>query len=61
MFINIYNFMMACYPISVCRGAIQLRMIGWELIQNNRSNIICIFLRKLTYFNSTSTINSLTN
>ena len=37
------------------RSAIQLRMIGWELIQNN--NIICIFSRKLIYFSSTSTIN----
>ena len=36
------------------RGAIQLKMIGWELIQNN--NIICIFSRKLNYFSSTSTI-----
>ena len=43
MFVNISNIMMTCYPIS----AIQLRMIGWELIQNN--NIICIFMRKLTY------------
>ena len=36
------------------RGTIQLKMIGWELTQNN--NIICIFLRKLKYFSSTSTI-----
>ena len=35
------------------RGAIQLKMIGWELIQN--SNIICIFSRKLNNFSSTST------
>ena len=36
------------------RGAIQMKMIGWELIQNN--NIICIFSRKSNYFSSTSTI-----
>ena len=38
------------------RGAIQLKMIGWELTQNN--NIICRFLRILNYFSSTSAINS---
>ena len=31
-----------------------MKMIGWELIQNN--NIICIFSRKSNYFSSTSTI-----
>ena len=36
------------------KGAIQLKMIGRKLIQNN--NIICIFSRKLNYFSSTSTI-----
>ena len=36
------------------KGAIQLKMIGWKLIQNN--NIICIFSRKLNYFSSTRTI-----
>ena len=32
-----------------------MKMIGWQLIQNN--NIICIYLRQLNYFSSTSTIN----
>ena len=36
------------------RNDIQMKMIGWELIQNN--NIICIFLRKLNYFSSISMI-----
>ena len=36
------------------RDVMQMKMIGWELIQNN--NIICIFLRKLNYFISISTI-----
>ena len=38
------------------RGAIQLRMIGWQLTQNN--NIICIFSKKLNYFCSTSMTNN---
>ena len=36
------------------KGTIHLKMVGWELIQNN--NIICIFLRKLDYFSSTRTV-----
>ena len=39
MFVNISNVMMDCYLISEC--GIQLKMTGWEPIQNN--NITCIF------------------
>ena len=53
MFVNISNVMVDCYPIRM-RGTIQMKMIGWKLVENN--NIICIFSRKLNYFSSTSTI-----
>ena len=54
MILNISNIY---YLIGEIRGAIQLRMIGGEFIQNN--NNICIFSRRLTCFSSTGTIKAL--
>ena len=54
MFLNICNVNDGFLYNQWMKGAIQLKTIGWKLIQNN--NIICIFSRKLNYFSSTSTI-----
>ena len=48
MFVNIFNVMMASYPISEWEMPFSMRMIGAKLIQNN--NIICIFFEKIKLF-----------
>ena len=57
MFINISSVVMLFLSNQWMRGAIPLRMIGWELTQNNKHNLH--IQRKLNYFSSTSTINEL--